>query len=156
MSRTARLLFACAALAAACQRAPTYQVRVTGDEFRWQIRHPGPDARLDTADDRITQQHLELPARRRVALDLRSNDYVYSLYLPQIPVLEVAVPGDPVIIDFETGEERVLELLGNQMCGYTHPELLGELRVLSHFEPAAADQGRPTFSGDPEPVSSKR
>ena len=109
--------------------AREFPVRVTGEDFRWQIRYPGPDGVLDSDDDRFGERHLEVPARSTVHLDLRSTDFVYSFYLPDVPVLEVALPGQPVVISFPVGEEQTLELLGNQMCGYTHPELLGEVRV---------------------------
>jgi len=104
-------------------------MRVTAAEFQWRIRYPGPDEKLDTSDDVLARRHLHLPAETRVAIDLRSEDYVYSFFLPHIDLMEVAVPDIPFELVFETATPGIHELLGSQMCGYTHPELLGDVVI---------------------------
>jgi len=104
-------------------------LRVTGKDFRWHILYPGPDGLLDTADDIATQRHLHLPAQSRIAIDLRSDDYVYSLHLPDLEVTELAVPGKPYLLQFQTENPGHYRLMGSQLCGYTHPELIGNLVV---------------------------
>ena len=113
------------------------EVRVTGDDYRWLLRYPGPDGRLDTPDDVLRERHLHLPARREVILDLASNDYVYTFYVPYLDILEVAVPDVPFEYDLDTGPAGVHDLLGSQMCGYTHPELLGDVVIQDAAEFAA-------------------
>ncbi len=110
---------------------PPLTVRITGHEFEWHIRYPGPDGRLDTPDDIETRRHLHVPADTRVTLALHSRDYVYSLFLPHADLLEVAVPDRRFTLQFETGEAGKFELLGSQMCGFAHPNLIGELVVHS-------------------------
>ena len=108
---------------------PPFHVRVTGRDFRWHIRYPGPDGILDTADDPTGQRHLHLPADSDVRLELCSDDYVYSLYLPQYEMVEMAFPGRPFLVELATASPGTSRLMGSQMCGYTHEELLGDLIV---------------------------
>jgi len=110
------------------------ELRVTGDEFRWRIRYPGPDDRLDTPDDVEAWRHLYLPARTEIVIDLCSADYVYTFYVPAFDIMEAAVPKVPFEIDFETGPPGRFDLLGSQMCSYTHTELLGDTVVLPPAE----------------------
>ena len=127
------MLLAALVLASAVQ-APPYTLRVTGRDFRWFIVHPGPDGLLDTPDDITDQRHLHLPANRAIAIDLRSDDYVYSLHLPDLEVTELAVPGKPYLLQFQTENPGHYRLMGSQLCGYTHPELLGDLVVHTEEE----------------------
>lgn len=114
---------------APAQPAGPLRIRITGHDYRWLLRYPGPDGRLDTPDDVRTERNLHLPARREVILDLVSDDWVYTFYVPYLDVLESAVPDAPFEIDFETGPAGVHDLLGSQMCGYTHPLLLGDVVI---------------------------
>ena len=107
------------------------RVRVTGHDFRWHLRYPGPDRELDTNDDILARRHLHLPMHTPVELELRSDDYVYSLYLPEYELVEMAFPGRPFVVEISTDSAGTSRLLGSQMCGFTHPELLGDLVVQS-------------------------
>ena len=108
-----------------------FHVRVTGQNFRWHIRYPGPDRSLDTDDDLIGQRHLHLPSESEIRLELCSDDYVYSMYLPEYELVEIAFPGHPFLVELTTESPGTSRLMGSQMCGYTHDELLGDLVVLS-------------------------
>lgn len=131
-------------LAALMLAQPPLTVRITANGFRWNILYPGPDGLLDTPDDIAAQRHLHLPARRTIAIDLRSDDYVYSLHLPELEVTELAVPGKPYLLQFDTENPGHYRLMGSQLCGYTHPELLGDLVVHTQegFDAWIDDPGR--------------
>ena len=62
-------------------------------------------------------------------MDLRSDDYAYNFHLPQLDVIEVALPGEPYELSVRTESPGTLELRGGQMCGFSHPELIGDLVV---------------------------
>jgi heme/copper-type cytochrome/quinol oxidase subunit 2 len=64
-------------------------------------------------------------------VELTSRDYVYTVYYPHIELLEAAVPNDPYMIELEMGKPQTLEMLGAQMCNYTHVDLIAELVVMS-------------------------
>ena len=104
-------------------------VEVTGDEFNWYFRYPGPDGELGTADDRHSVQDLYLPANSRVDLNLKSKDYVYTFALPDLDLQEIAVPGLDFSLQFSTSDEETLQLLGDQMCGFAHETLIGKVYV---------------------------
>ena len=104
-------------------------VEVTGREFRWHIRYPGPDGRLGTADDIRVLGDLHLPAHTKVTVRLTSEDYVYTFALPHIGAKEIAVPEMFFSIAFETDSSGVFEVLGDQLCGYAHKDLIASLIV---------------------------
>ena len=81
--------------------------------------------------------------RRERDMELTSDDYVYSLSFPDWNQKEIAVPELRYQLEFQTHDAGTFDLRGNQMCGYTHPELLGQLTVHSHREfEAWLGQGR--------------
>ncbi|HXI03138.1 MAG TPA: hypothetical protein VNI57_08165, partial [Candidatus Saccharimonadales bacterium] len=118
----------------AARPAEAFRVRVTGRDWKWEIRYPGADGVLGTEDDPLTFRNLHLPARSEISVDLRSGDYAYSLYLPEVEVMEAAIPGAPFDLRFRTGDPGVHELKGSQMCGFAHPELLGKMYVQSRSD----------------------
>ena len=123
---------------------PPLTVRITGREFEWHIVYPGPDGEFETPDDVYTKQHLHLPESTPVTVELFSDDYVYSIYFPHVDLLEMTFPDHVFSLAFETDEPGKFELLGTQMCGFVHPNLIGDLVVHSTdgFEKWQADPGR--------------
>ena len=109
-------------------------LRVTAENFKWHLKYPGPDGILDTPDDILTQQHLHLPTYTNVSIELLSNDWVYSFFLPHLGLTDIAVPDAPFTIEFQTGASGNHRLLGSQMCGYTHPDLLGDVVIHTQQE----------------------
>lgn len=109
-------------------------VRVTGHDFGWRIRYPGLDGALDTPDDITARRNLLLPAATDIVLELTSDDYVYSLYLPAFELVEMAFPGQPFLMEFSTAEPGISRLMGAQNCGYAHQDLLGKLEVVTPAE----------------------
>ena len=125
----------CTLLCSACaahhpqQRLDSIVIEVTGDEFNWYFRYPGPDGILGTSDDQHSVQNVFLPDNSRVNLKLKSNDYVYSFALPELGLVEIAVPGLSFELLFTTGDEQTLQLMGDQFCGFAHETLIGKVYV---------------------------
>ena len=90
---------------------------------------PEPTESLDTADDLLGARDLYLPAHAQIRLELCSDDFAYTMYLPHQDLIEVAVPDAPYQVEFQTDAPGTFELLGSQMCGYTHPLLIGQVKV---------------------------
>jgi heme/copper-type cytochrome/quinol oxidase subunit 2 len=103
----------------------TLLVRMTGGNYTWQVRYAGADGKFGTADDRHATRHLHVPARTPVTLELRSEDYIYTMALPHLDLKEIAVPDLEFALRFELDEPGEYRLEGDQMCGYTHPDLMG-------------------------------
>ncbi len=128
---TAALLIAlaCAGCGPGRQSLDSIVVEVTGEEFNWYFRYPGPDGEFGTGDDRHSVQDLYLPANARVDLNLKSNDYVYTFALPDLDLQEIAVPGLDFGLEFSTSDEETMQLLCDQMCGFAHETLIGRVYV---------------------------
>jgi len=106
-------------------------VSVTGFDYRFHFQHAGPDQRLDSGDDRHGVQDLHVPAGTRVHLDLTSRDFVYVFEIPELDIYEIVAPDVTFSVDFAAPPVGSYKLLGNQMCGYDHESLLGNLVVQS-------------------------
>lgn len=125
----------CALLFVGCEphgtqnRLDSVVIEVTGDDFNWYFRYPGPDGVLGTSDDRHSVQDLFLPDNANVDLKLNSNDYVYMFSLPELGMREIAVPGLSFGLQFSTQEEQVMDLMGDQLCGFAHASLIGKVYV---------------------------
>lgn len=132
--------------------APELRIEITGFEFQWHVRYPGPDGVLGTDDDVKDRQHVHVPQGRDVELVLHSRDYLYTLALPHASLKEIAVPDLTFSLRFTPEEVGSYELLGDQFCGYSHPDLMGELVVMTEtdFERWSREQALPTQASAPE------
>jgi cytochrome c oxidase subunit 2 len=132
------------------------QVEVTGVQFVWYFRYPGPDAAfgntklslvapananplgIDPADphgtDDIVTSQLVLPANREVDLTLRAQDVIHGFSVPQMRLKQNAIPGQTVHIHFTPQAPGDYAILCTQVCGLGHYRMTATLRVL----PAAA------------------
>jgi cytochrome c oxidase subunit 2 len=90
-------------------------VRVTAEQFAWNIHYPGPDGKFgrtdiklidlqsnplgldrsdpDGKDDITTVNQLYLPVDRQVIVRLRSKDVIHSFNLPEFRVKQDIIPG---------------------------------------------------------------
>lgn len=97
-------------------------VQVTGEQFAWNIRYPGPDGvfgrtdiklidvqsnplgldRSDPAakDDVTTINQLYLPVNKPIIVKLRSKDVIHSFGVPEFRVKQDAIPGLTIPIWF--------------------------------------------------------
>ena len=110
------------------------RVGVTGYDYSWVVSYPESGSRMAGESRFRSSRILRLPARSEVEIVLNSEDYLYVFELPDLGVKEIAVPGLPFTVRFRTGGIGTQKLLGNQMCGYDHPDLLGNLVVQERGE----------------------
>ena len=82
-----------------------------------------------TADDRLAIDDLRLPADRPVTLELHSADFLYTFAFPDLDRREIAIPDLVHTIDLPPAREGILRYRGDQLCGYRHDRLIGEIRV---------------------------
>jgi cytochrome c oxidase subunit 2 len=133
-------------------------VEVTGMQFAWNVRLPGPDGvfgRTDpklvdpgalnfigldksdpnAADDVILPQNqLYLAEGRPVRLRIKSNDVIHSFFLPNFRVKQDAMPGMAVETWFVPKAKGDYEIACAEHCGLGHYRMRGEVHVV-----AAAD-----------------
>jgi cytochrome c oxidase subunit 2 len=132
------------------------QVEVTGAQFVWTFRYPGPDATfgvtkpgliapgegnplgLDPDDrhgaDDIVSSQLVLAAGREVDLTLRAQDVIHGFAVPEMRLKQNAVPGETAHLHFSPETPGEYAILCTQVCGTGHYRMQAVMRVL----PAAA------------------
>lgn len=125
-------------------------IEVTGQQFQWVVRYPGPDGvfgpldgnlvtdtnfiGLDRSDptamdDIMTLNQVHIVVDEPVQLLLRSTDVIHDFHLPNFRVKQDAVPGmtiDSWFTAIETGE---FEIACAELCGLGHYRMRGMLTV---------------------------
>lgn len=128
------------------------EVRVTGEQFAWNIHYPGPDGvfgktdstlisasnpvgidRADPAaqDDIGLLNLLTLPVDRTIVVQLASRDVVHSFTLNEMRVKQDAVPGMTTRTWFTPTTTGDWEIACSQLCGLGHYRMRGELHVVT-------------------------
>jgi cytochrome c oxidase subunit 2 len=128
------------------------QVEVTGVQFAWYFRYPGPDATFGAtkpqlvapgegnplgldpvdphgADDLVTSE-LVLPAYRQVDLRLHAQDVIHGFSIPEMRLKQNAVPGQTIHLHFTPTTPGTYAILCTQLCGLGHFRMNATLRVL--------------------------
>ena len=111
--------------------APT--VEVTGRQFEWRFRYPGPDGHLHTPDDILGVNELHLPAKEDIVVVLKSEDVLHSFFLPNLRVKQDAVPGMQQLVWFKALQDGRYDLVCAELCGWGHYKMKGQVV----FEPRA-------------------
>ena len=133
------------------------RVEVTGVQFQWYFRYPGPDGRfgpvdaqkfakpdegnslgIDPADpagkDDIVSTALVLPAGRNVELILRAQDVVHSLFIPAMRFKQDTVPGMEIHSSLTPTAVGTYEIACAELCGLGHYRMRAVVRVVSETE----------------------
>ncbi|MDE3104065.1 MAG: cupredoxin domain-containing protein [Acidobacteriota bacterium] len=132
------------------------QVEVTGMQFAWYFRYPGPDATfgrtrpelvapaeanpvgLDPADphghDDLVTAELVLPSGRPVDLRLRAQDVIHGFAVPELRLKQNAVPGQTIHIHFTPTTPGTYAILCTQLCGTGHFRMNANLRIVAPAE----------------------
>lgn len=132
------------------------QVEVTGVQFQWNFRYPGPDGKfgrivvkdidasvgnplgVDPNDpegkQNIVVPDLYLPVNRPIELMLRSQDVIHSFFVRELRVKQDAVPGLVIPIHFEVDKTGDYEITCNQLCGLGHYHMHAILHVMSQAD----------------------
>jgi cytochrome c oxidase subunit II len=125
-------------------------VRVTAEQFAWNIHYPGPDGmfgrreiarvaadnplgldRSDPAakDDITTVNQLNLPVDRPVLVHLASKDVIHSFGLYEMRVKQDVIPGMEIPVWFIPNRVGEYEITCSQLCGIGHYRMRGFITV---------------------------
>jgi cytochrome c oxidase subunit 2 len=134
------------------------RVEVTGMQFAWYFRYPGPDGKfgiarpeledpsaggeaalgLDPKDpaskDDVVTGIMEVPVGREVEVILRAHDVIHSFFIPQMRFKQDAVPGLAIHMHFTPTETGSYEIACAELCGLGHYKMHGILKVVSQNE----------------------
>jgi cytochrome c oxidase subunit 2 len=104
-------------------------IEMTGQDYSWRIRYAGPDGRFETQDDFHVARQLVAPVDSEIEIQLKSNDYIYSLEAPHADKRVIAVPDMTFCLRFEASTLGRFVLPEEQFCSYAHPDLVATLTV---------------------------
>lgn len=104
-------------------------VRIQGQQWAWIFTHPGPDGRLDTPDDVVAMNDVHVPVNKVVRFELRSNDTLHSLWIPELRLKQDAVPGRTIYGWFQGTKAGAYGVLCAELCGAAHGMMRGTLTV---------------------------
>ena len=132
------------------------QIEVTGVQFAWYFRYPGPDATfgitrpqliapgegnplgLDPTDphspDDFVTSELVLPSNREIDLRLNAQDVIHGFSIPELRLKQNAVPGQAIHIHFTPTTPGTYAILCTQLCGLGHYRMNATLRIVSPAE----------------------
>jgi cytochrome c oxidase subunit 2 len=141
---------------AALKQAAPIRVEVTGVQFRWYFRYPGPDGRfgrtaaklvdasegnplgLDRSDpvaqDDLISSTLHIPVGRPVEITLRAHDVIHSFFVPNLRFKQDAVPGTDIPLRFTADRVGTYDIACAELCGLGHYAMNAKLRVLDARE----------------------
>ncbi|MBI4735124.1 MAG: cytochrome c oxidase subunit II [candidate division NC10 bacterium] len=105
------------------------RVEVTGKQFNWEIRYPGPDGKLGTADDLQLDNELHVPVNQVVRVTLKSKDVIHSFFLPNLRLKQDILPGREVEAWFQATKPGRYEMPCSELCGFGHSGMKGWLHV---------------------------
>lgn len=130
-------------------------VEITGMQFAWYFRYPGPDGKfgrvdaqqsdasaggeaalgLDSTDpaskDDVVTGTLYLPVNRDIDITLRSQDVIHSFFVPQFRFKQDAVPGLMIHMHFRPEQVGDYEIACAELCGLGHYKMHGVVKVVS-------------------------
>ena len=127
------------------------EVRVTAEQFAWNIHYPGPDRvfgktrqdlvsasnpvgidRDDPAakDDIGILNVLMLPLYRTAVIQVTSRDVVHSFTLNEMRVKQDAMPGMTARVWFTPIKTGDWEIACSQLCGLGHYRMRGEYHII--------------------------
>ena len=125
-------------------------VEVTGQQFQWVIRYPGPDGvfgrkdlnlvsqtnyigldRSDPAgvDDIVTLNQMHVLENQPVRVQLFSTDVIHDFHVPHLRVKQDVVPGMSIEIWFTPTRTGEFEIACAELCGLGHYRMRGFLTV---------------------------
>jgi len=130
-------------------------IEVTGQQFAWNVRYPGPDGVLGRTDHLIASQEnpiglvkddpaakddllllnqLYLPLDKPVRVQVRSMDVIHSFFLPNFRVKQDAMPGMTIEIWFTAKQTGDFEIACAEHCGLGHYRMRGQVHVVPAAE----------------------
>jgi cytochrome c oxidase subunit II len=129
------------------------QVEVTGNQFVFNFRYPGPDGKFGRLDpklisastgnplgidpndpagkDDIVVPTLTVPVNHEVNLLIRSQDVIHNFYVRELRIQQDALPGMVIPLHFTANTIGQYEVVCTQLCGLGHSRMHSYLNVVS-------------------------
>lgn len=157
-------------------------IRVTGRQFNWMTRYPGPDGvfgkqdiKLVTNDNPLgllaqapatkgqdpagqddivlATSEVVVPVDKPVILHISSLDVVHSFKVSPLRICQDAIPGMSVPIHFRATRTNSYMITCAQLCGQGHYSMKGSFRVVTQPEFEAWLQSQSKLNQPAVPVN---
>lgn len=95
-------------------------VRIIAQQWAWTFVHPGPDGKLDTADDIRTVDELHVQNNKTYHFELTSRDVLHSFSVPVFRLKQDAIPGRVIKGWFKPTMTGQFDIQCTEICGIGH------------------------------------
>lgn len=116
---------------------PDSTVRIISQQWAWTFVHPGPDNRIDTADDIAMNDELRVEVNRVYHFMLESRDVLHSFSVPVFRLKQDAIPGRVITGWFEPTKTGMFDIQCTEICGVGHALMPARIVIESAAEHAA-------------------
>ncbi len=99
---------------------PDQTVRVIAQQWAWTFQHPGPDNKLDTADDISVVDELHIQTDTVYHYKLTARDVLHSFSVPVFRLKQDAIPGREITGWFEATKPGTYDIQCAEICGIGH------------------------------------
>jgi cytochrome c oxidase subunit 2 len=110
---------------------PYETVRVVGQQWAWSFVHPGPDGKIDTADDIKTVDDLHVQVDKVYHFKLEARDVLHSFSVPVFRLKQDAIPGRIITGWFEATKTGEYDIQCAEICGIGHGVMAGRIIIES-------------------------
>ena len=95
-------------------------VRIMSSQWAWTFTHPGPDGKLDTADDIIKNDELHVEVDQLYHYELHSRDVLHDFSVPVFRLKQDAIPGRTIMGWFTPTLTGEFDIQCAEICGIGH------------------------------------
>ena len=114
-----------------------FTVRVISQQWAWTFVHPGPDGKIDTADDITKINELHVQKDTLYHYKLESLDVMHDFSVPVFRLKQDAIPGRVITGWFEPTLEGEWDIQCAEICGIGHGIMGARIFVESADQHAA-------------------
>ncbi len=158
--------------------ANAMQVEITGKQFKWYFRYPGPDGQFGRTDptlvndqlgnyqgvdftdpaakDDVITAEMAVTVNQPVNVIIRSLDVTHSFFVRELRFKQDAVPGLLIRMNFTAEKAGSYEIACAELCGLGHHQMRADLKVLTpaEFDSWMREQAAymPALTGEEEPA----
>jgi len=122
-------------------------VKVMSQQWAWTFTDPGPDGKMDTADDIRTTDEMHVVVGKTYHFTLESKDVAHSFFVPAFRLKQDCDPGRAYTGWFKASQTGTFDISCAEICGIGHGVMGAKLVVETPEEHAtwmaahAADGG---------------
>jgi cytochrome c oxidase subunit 2 len=108
---------------------PDQEIRVISQQWAWTFVHPGPDGKLDSADDIHTVNELRVQKDTVYHFHLEATDVMHDFSVPVFRLKQDAIPGRVITGWFTPTMTGEFDIQCAEICGIGHGLMPAKLVV---------------------------